>query len=443
MNIQLNEHFGFKKLIKFTLPSVIMMIFTSIYGVVDGIFVSNCVGSDAFAAVNLIMPVIMLLGAVGFMIGTGGSALVSKTLGEGNYAKANKYFSMLVYFAGIFSLVISIIGIVFIKPLSVMLGAEGEILEYCVVYAVILLATNVFFVLQNVFQSFLVVAEKPGMGLAISVAAGLTNIVGDFLLVYVFDGGIAGAALATSLSQFVGGLVPLLYFVFNKKNTLKLCKSKFELKPIVKSCTNGSSEMMTNISMSVVNILYNFQLMKIAGVDGVAAYGIIMYIAFVFVSAFIGYSIGSAPVISYHFGAENTNELKGLLKKSVVIILASATVMTLSAELLAESLAGIFVGYDKALTEMTVNAIRIYSISFMFSGFGIFGSAFFTALNNGFVSALISFLRTLLFQVVTILTLPYLFGINGVWSSVIIAEVLSVITTVYLVFKYRKEYDYI
>ena len=442
MNIQLNEHFGFKKLIKFTIPSVVMMIVTSVYGVVDGIFVSNCVGSYAFAAINLIMPVIMLLAAIGFMIGTGGSALVSKTMGEGDYKKANDYFSMLVYFSLIFSFVISILGIVFIRPISVMLGAEGEILDACIIYGIILFATNVFFVLQNVFQSFLIAAEKPSMGLGISIAAGVTNIVGDFLLVYVFKMGIVGAAVATSFSQLIGGLIPLLYFMFNKENKLKLTKTKFKASVIVKSCANGSSEMLTNISMSLVNILYNFQLMKIAGADGVVAYGIIMYIAFVFVSAFIGYSIGSAPVISYHFGAENTEELKGLLKKSVIIIFTSSLFMTALSELSAKYLAGIFVGYDETLTQMTMNAIRIYSLSFLFSGLGIFGSAFFTALNNGFVSALISFARTLLFQLVMILTLPIIWGINGVWFSVVFAEILSVIVTVVLILKYKKVYNY-
>ena len=442
MNIQLNEHFDFKKLIKFTIPSVEMMIFTSVYGVVDGVFVSNCVGSGAFASVNLIMPVIMLLGCVGFMIGTGGSALVSKTLGEGDTKRANKYFSMLIYFSVFLSFIITVFGMAFIKPLAIMLGAEGQILKDCIIYAVILLATNVFFVLQNVFQSFLIVAEKPVMGLWVSVAAGLTNIVGDFLFVYLFDWGVAGAAAATSISQFVGGLVPLLYFIFNKKNTLKLCKAKLEFKPILKSCTNGSSEMMTNISLSLVNILYNFQLMKIAGADGVVAYGIIMYISFVFVSAFIGYCIGSAPVISYHYGAGNTDELKNLLRKSLTIIFVSSAIMLLFSQLLSKNLAGIFVGYDENLTAMTVRAIRIYSISLLFSGLGIFGSAFFTALSNGLVSALISFFRLLFFQVLMIMTLPLIWGIDGVWSAVVFAELMSVIFTIWMIVKYRKTYGY-
>lgn len=441
--IGLSEHFSYKKLIMFTLPTIIMMIFTSIYGVVDGIFVSNCVGSEAFAAVNLIMPALMILGTIGFMIGTGGSALVSKTIGEGKKDKANEYFSMLMYLLIIVGFILTIVGIIFIKPISALLGAEGEILNYCVIYGRTLLIALIPFVLQNSFQSFLVVAEKPQMGLIISIAAGITNMVLDFLFIYVFKMGVFGAALATGISQFVGGIIPLVFFIRKNNSILKLTKAKFEFKAIVQACTNGSSEMLTNLSMSLVNMLYNMQLMKYAGSDGVVAYGIIMYVGFIFVGTYLGYSIGTAPIIGYHYGAENKEELKSLLKKSLKLILITSVVMTGIAELMSKLLASIFVSYDLELLEMTTRAIRLFAISYIISGFNIFTSSFFTALNNGIVSAAISFFRTLVFQVLMILVLPMIWGIDGIWLAVVFAEILALIVSIIFVVVNRKKYEYI
>ncbi|MCI9247396.1 MAG: MATE family efflux transporter, partial [Clostridia bacterium] len=401
MDIQLSEHFTYKKLIQFTIPTIIMMIFTSIYGVVDGLFVSNCVGSDAFAGVNLIMPALMILGSIGFMIGTGGSALVSKTIGEGNKEKANRYFSMLLYVVTIIGFIFTVIGLIVMEPVAKLLGAEGNLVEICVTYGRTLIIALIPFMLQNCFQSFLIVAEKPRMGLIISIITGVLNMILDFLFIYAFKMGVFGAAVATGISQLIGGIVPLIYFI-KKSETLKLVKTKFELKPILQACANGSSEMVTNISMSVVNMLYNLQLMKYAGADGVVAYGIIMYVSFIFSGTYIGYSIGSAPIVGYHYGAENTKELKSLLKKSLKLLTITSIVMTVIGELLAKPLAGIFVSYDANLLDMTTNAIRIFSISYLISGINIFESSFFTALNNGVVSAAISFLRTLLFQIAMI-----------------------------------------
>ena len=443
MKIELSEHFTYKKLIKFTLPTIIMMIFSSIYGVVDGLFISNCVGSDAFAAVNLIFPVLIIFGSIGFMIGTGGSAIVSKTLGEGENKKANEYFSMLIYLLIILGIIFSIIGFVFIEPIAIKLGAEGIILDYCVVYGRILLIALTAFLLQNSFQSFLVVAEMPTFGLVISVCAGITNMVLDFLFVYVFKWGIIGAAVATTLSQIVGGIIPLIYFIRKNKSKLKLVKTKFSLKPIIKACTNGSSEMVTNLSLSLVNMLYNMQLMKYAGTDGVVAYGIIMYVGFIFIGTYLGYSIGSAPIIGYHYGANNTDELKGLLKKSLKLLIITSIGMTCIAEIFAKPLASIFVSYDKDLLEFTANAIRIYGLSYLVSGINIFASSFFTALNDGAVSASISFIRTLLFQAGTILVLPLLLEITGIWLAIVVAEILAlIVSVVFLVIK-RKKYRYI
>lgn len=442
MKIQLSDHFSYSKLIKFTLPTIAMMIFTSIYGVVDGVFVSNCVGSDAFAAVNLIMPIIMILGSVGFMIGTGGSAIVSKTLGEGKKEKANEYFSMLVYLCDVSGVILSVIGIIFTGPIAVLLGAKGSIAKDCVTYGrtVFFMLTGLF--LQNAFQSFLVVAEKPKLGLFVTLLAGFTNMFLDFLFVYVLRFGVFGAALATGISQFVGSVIPIIYFAGGKNNVLKLTKCRFNKDIIIKTCINGSSEMVTNMSMSLVNILYNMQLMKYIGTNGVVAYGIIMYVGFIFVGTYMGYAVGSAPVISYHYGAGNKDELKNLFKRSLTIIIVSSVVMTLIAEIIAGYLAGIFVSYDNNLLELTTEAIRIYAVSYLISGVNIFASSFFTALNNGVVSAVISFMRMFVFQIVMILLLPVVLGISGIWTAVIAAEVLSVVISVMFLVKNRKKYSY-
>lgn len=442
MKIQLSDHFSYSKLIKFTLPTIEMMIFTSIYGVVDGVFVSNCVGSDAFAAVNLIMPIIMILGSVGFMIGTGGSAIVSKTLGEGKKEKANEYFSMLVYLCVVSGVILSVIGIIFTGPIAVLLGAKGSIAKDYVTYGrtVFFMLTGLF--LQNAFQSFLVVAEKPKLGLFVTLLAGFTNMFLDFLFVYVLRFGVFGAALATGISQFVGSVIPIVYFAGGKNNVLKLTKCRFNKDIIIKTCINGSSEMVTNMSMSLVNILYNMQLMKYIGTNGVVAYGIIMYVGFIFVGTYMGYAVGSAPVISYHYGAGNKDELKNLFKRSLTIIIVSSVVMTLIAEIIAGYLAGIFVSYDNNLLELTTEAIRIYAVSYLISGVNIFASSFFTALNNGVISAVISFMRMFVFQIVMILLLPVVLGISGIWTAVIAAEVLSVVISVMFLVKNRKKYSY-
>ena len=442
MEINLSEHFTYKKLIKFTLPTIIMMIFTSIYGVVDGIFVSNCAGSDAFAAVNLILPAVMILGTIGFMMGTGGSALVSKTIGEGNKEKANRYFSMLIYLLTIIGVILTVVGIFAIQPISKLLGADENMLPDCITYGRTLLIFLVPFCLQNAFQSFLIVAEKPTMGLIVSIISGLSNMFLDFLFIYVLKMGVFGAALATGISQVLGIVVPIIYFISGKNHVLRFTKTKFELKPIIQACANGSSEMVTNLSMSLVNILFNAQLMKFAGANGVSAYGIIMYVGFIFTGTYMGYSVGISPIIGYHYGAGNKDELKSLLNKSLKLLGIVAIAMTFLAEILAKPLASIFVGYDKELLELTINAIRLYSISYIISWFNIFASSFFTALNNGFISALISFLRTLLFQVVMIFVLPTILKINGIWLSVVVAEVLALIVSIACFVKNRKKYEY-
>ncbi len=443
MKIELSEHFTYEKLIKFTIPTIIMMIFTSIYGAVDGIFVSNVVGSDSFAAVNLIMPALMIFGTIGFMIGTGGSALVSKTIGEGDIKKANRYFSMLIYLLIIVGLILSIIAVVTVKPMSKLLGAEGKILEECITYGTVLIMFLIPFVLQNCFQSFLIVAEKPTFGLVISIITGISNMILDWVFMYVLKQGIFGAALATGISQTIGGIVPLIYFIRPNKSKLRLVKTKIEWKAILQACVNGSSEMLTNLSLSLVNMLYNMQLMKYIGADGVVAYGIIMYVGFIFAGTYLGYSIGTAPIIGFHYGAGNTDELKSLLKKSIKLIGITSLIMTIIAEITSKILASIFVSYDIELLNMTANAIRIFSISYLISGFNIFSSSFFTALNNGIVSAAISFLRTLLFQIAMIFILPAIWGVNGIWLAVVFAEILALIVSIIFLYINREKYQYI
>ena len=442
MKIQLSDHFTYGKLARFTIPSIVMMIFTSIYGVVDGIFVSNYVGKTAFAAVNLIMPFLMIFGALGFMIGTGGSALISKTMGEGKREKANELFSMLILLSAAAAAVLTVLGIALMRPVAILLGAEGDMVEDCVVYGRILMVTLVPFILQNEFQSFCVAAERPRLGLAVTVAAGLTNMVLDALFVAVFRWGIVGAAWATSISQLVGGIIPFVYFLLPNSSALRLRRFRFDGRALFRSCTNGSSELVSNLSMSLVNMLYNFQLMRVAGEDGVAAYGVIMYVNFIFVGVFLGYSFGVAPVVSYHYGAGNEGELKSLFRKSLTIIALCAAVLTAAAEGLAGPLSGIFVSYDAGLYEMTRRGFMIYSASFLFMGFNMFGSSFFTALNDGLVSALISFLRAFLFQVGAILVLPALLGIDGVWLAVVTAELLALTVTVTCLVKNKKKYQY-
>ena len=442
MEMEFSDHFSYGKLIKFTLPSVVMMIFTSIYGVVDGIFVSNFVGKTPFAAINLIWPVAMILGAVGFMIGTGGCALVSKIMGEGEREKANEVFSMLIYVSVVIGVILALLGIIFMRPIAILLGAEGDMVDDAAMYGRILSVALPCFLLQNEFQSFLVAAEKPKLGLLITVLAGITNIALDAVLIMVIDKGLAGAAWATAISQIVGGFVPLMYFIFSKKSVLKLGKGSFDGRALLKTCINGSSEMMTNISMSLVSMLYNFQLLKLAGENGVAAYGVIMYVNFIFVASFIGYSVGCAPIVSFNYGAGNTTELKSLFKKSMTIIFVAGVAMTILGFVLASPLSQIFVGYDKELFEMTKRGFYIYTLSFLITGFNIYGSAFFTALNDGLVSAIISFLRTLLFQVIAVMVLPIFFELDGIWYAVIMAEVLALIVTAGFLITKKSKYHY-
>lgn len=442
MSIQLSDHFTHRRLLRFTLPTIGMMIFTSIYSIVDGFFVSNFTGKTAFAAVNFIMPVLMILGIVGFMFGTGGSALIAKLLGEGKKEKANETFSLLIYTSLILGIALALLGMFFIRPVAALLGAEGELLDACVLYARIILAALPFFILQNECQCLFVTAEKPNLGLIVTVAAGLANIVLDALLVAVLHWGLAGAAVATAISQTVGGALPLLYFGRKNPSLLRLGRCRMDVRSLAFTCMNGSSELMNNISISLVSMLYNMQLLRYAGENGIAAYGVLMYVSMIFQAVFVGFSVGSAPVISYHYGAQNESELKNLLKKSVVIVGLFALAMFITGEALSRPLSALYVSYDAELLEMTIRGFAVFSVSFLFSGYAIFASSFFTALNDGVTSALISILRTFLFQITAIIVFPMIWGIDGIWWSIVAADVSSVaIATVFLAAK-RKRFRY-
>ena len=443
MNIQLSDHFTYGRLLRFTLPSIVMMIFTSIYGIVDGIFVSNFAGKTAFAAINLIMPYLMVFGTLGFMIGTGGTALVSMTLGMGDKKKANELFSLLTLVAVIGGVILTVLSLLFLRPAAVLLGAGGQILEDAVTYGAIVQCALIAYILQYAFQSFCIAAEKPNLSLGMTVAAGVCNIVLDALFVAVFHWGLVGAAWATTIAQIFGALIPLVYFSRPNSSLLRFCKCRFDGKALLRTCTNGSSELMNNISMSLVSMLYNLQLLAYAGEDGIAAYGVIMYVNFLFIAIFIGFSIGTAPIIGFNHGADNRQELKGIVKKSAVIMLGFSLIMTGIAELLASPLASVFVGYDGALRDMTVRGFRIYILSFLLCGFNIFASSMFTALNNGLISALISFVRTLVCQVAAVLILPLIFELDGIWMSIVAAELIALILTAVCFVRYREKYHYI
>lgn len=442
MRIQLSDHFTYKRLLRFVMPSICMNVFSALYYIIDGFFVSNFVGKTPFAAINLIFPLLMAISTIGFMIGSGGSAVISKTLGEGEQEKANQYFSLMIYFIIIISTIIAIFGAVFIRPIMSMFGVDGEILEYGILYGRIMFITLPVFILQYTYQCFFVAAEKPNLSLVFMVASGVTHVALDWIFIAIFDWGILGAAYACAAGQIIGGVGPLIYFARKNSSLLKLSKTKFYGKVLWKTCINGSSEMVTNLSTSVMNMIYNFQLLRIAGEDGVVAYGVIMYIYVIFTGVFFGYSIGSSPIVGYHYGAGNTDELKNMFKKGIVLMVVLGVGMLAAAEILNIPLVRTFTSYDEELFRMTSRGFRIYSCSFLFMGFNIWASGFFTALNNGAVSAAISFVRTFVFQIAAIFILPLLIGIDGIWSAIVAAEFVSIFMSAAFLYVYKKHYKY-
>lgn len=443
MNLSISDRFNYSRLLKFTFPSVMMMLFTSIYIIADGFFVSNFVGKTALASVNFAYPVLMILGSIGFMFGTGGSALISKKLGEQKNDEANNIFSFIVVFSILLGIILTVLGLLFMEKIAYAMGARGELLENTTIYGKIILTCLPSYILQYEFQCLFVTANKPRLGLYVTVAAGLTNIIFDYLLICVFHTGIVGGAAATALSQLVGGMIPLVYFIRKNTSFLRLnLHFKFDGKSLIKTVTNGSSEFMSNVSSSIVGAVYNLQLLKYSGEDGLAAYSIIMYVGIIFMSLFIGYSVGSAPIIGYNYGAGDRQHLKSIVKKSFVIISIQSLCMIILSYTLARPLGLVFVSYDKELLEFTIHAFRLYAISFLFCGFSIFSSSLFTALNNGVISALISFMRTLFFQLVCVLLIPIILGTDGIWLATGVAEFLSLIFSISLVLVYRKRYGY-
>lgn len=444
MTQDMARHFTWGALLRFTLPSIAMMIFTSIYGIVDGLFVSNFAGKTAFAAVNFVMPIIMIPSAVGFMIGTGGSAIVAKTRGEGDDAKANRYFTMLTYSGAVMGILLAVAGILVAEPICALMGAEGQMLSDCGLYGRIIFITLPFFVLQYVFQSFFVTAGKPQIGFLVIVIAGCMNIVLDALLVGVFGMGLVGAALATNVSEVLGGGIPVIYFLRkNNKSFLRFTRAPFEGRILGRACFNGMSEMVTNIAMSIVGVLYNLQLMRYIGEDGVAAYGVIMYVMMVFSAIFLGYSMGSSPLMSFQYGAKNRLEMQNLFRKSMAFVWVGGVVMLLLSEASAPLIADVFVSYDEGLWQLTVESFRIYAVAYLFMGFSIYGSALFTSLGNGVVSAVIALLRSLVFEAGSVLLMPVIFGIQGIWLSISVAEAASVVVTLIFILALGRKYGFL
>lgn len=443
MKIQLSDHFTYKRLLRFVFPSIVMMVFTSIYGVVDGFFVSNYAGKTAFAAVNLIMPFIMITSGLGFMFGTGGSALVSLKLGQKDEQNANRYFTMIVYATIIFGSILSIFGYIFTPQIAKLLGATDAMLQDCITYGRINMVFNVPFMLQNLFQAFFITAEKPKLGLYTTIGAGCANMILDFVFVGIFPWGVVGAAAATAISQCIGGIFPIIYFMRKNDSRLSLVKTNIEMDVVVRASSNGASELMSNISSSLISMLYNLQLMKYFGENGIATYGVLMYVQYVFVAIYLGYTIGSSPIISYHYGASNEKEIQNMFKKSYILIILSGILLTLVANLASGLIAKIFVGYDKELLQLTKYAFTLFSLMFAPASINIMTSAFFTALNNGKISALISFLRTLVFQSSTVLLLPLIIGKDGIWLSAMSAEICAIIVSIYCIFAFKEEYHYL
>ena len=442
MEIRLSDHFTFRRLLRFTLPSVVMMVVTSLYSVVDGLFVSNLVGDLALSAVNIVMPIAMIVGASGFMLGTGGSAIVARTLGEGDREKANRYFSLFIWCVVGLGGILSLLCVIFMEPIVRLAGASDLLLADCITYGRILLAGSIPFMLQTSFQSFFVAAERPNAGLVFSLAAGATNMVLDYVFIALLDLGIAGAALATVAGYCVGGLIPLAGFLSPKAATLRLVPTRFYGRQLLHACENGSSELMSNISASVVGILYNVQLMDLMGEKGVAAYSVMMYVDFVFVAAFLGFSVGSAPIVSFHYGAANHRELQNVFRKSMAIIIVTSLAMVCLSEGLCRPLAAAFVGYGDALMDLTVSGFRVFALCYLFCGVSIFASSFFTALCNGLVSALISFLRSFLLRGGLVFLLPLLLGEDGIWVSVVVAEALGAVVSLAFLWALRRRYHY-
>lgn len=440
MNIELAGHYGYRRIVGSVLPSIGMVLITSIYSIVDGFFVANFAGKTGFAAINLTFPAIMMIGSLGLMIGTGGAALVAKIKGEGYPQKANRVFSMLVQFGVALGVVLGVALAIAAPAVARWLGADEPMMEDCILYIRLNMIGMPGFVLQCAFQSFYMAAEKPQLGTLMSAVAGVTNIVLDAVLVWALGMGVTGAAIATAAGCTIGGLFPVYYFASrHNKGSLRIVPTRIIWPYIGKACTNGLSEYVGSIAMNIVTICYNLQLMHYIGEDGVSAYGVVMYIAFIFAAVFIGYNIGITPVIGYHYGARDISEQRSLFHKTIIIISILGILMTITAELFAGQLAHIFVGHDTELTELTIHGMRLNLLAFLICGINMFVSALFTGLNNGYVSATASFARTLVFEMICVWLLPSIWGIDGIWVAWPIAEVLALLLCTLLVIRFAPQ----
>ena len=442
MTSSLDKDIDFKFLIKFSLPSIIMMVFLSVYTIVDGVFISKLVGTDALSAVNIVYPVIALLMAISTMIGTGGNAIVSRKLGEGKTEEARKDFSTLVYTVIFLGVTLSILSYLFLKPIIIFLGANAAIYEYCDIYAKIMLIFTPALLLAMMFKILLVTAGQGHLGLILTVLGGVVNMILDYVFISTFNMGIAGAALATGIGYCITGLCGLVYFIFARKNVLHLVKPHFHADLLKETCINGSSEMVSTLSGSIITLVFNNILMRMAGVDGVAAITVILYLQMLLAAVYMGYAMGISPLLGYNYGKKDEMNLKSIFKISIITISIISGAVLMFGVFKAGSLAALFTHRGTNVYILAESGLRLFSVSFLFSGINIFASSMFTALSNGKVSAIISFVRTLAFQLICLYTLPTFLGINGVWLAIPVAELLSLVVSIYFIRKYRNEYKY-
>ncbi len=442
MNTTISQKFTLTSLLKFALPTTIMMVVLSIYTLVDGVFVSNFVGELAFSAINIIFPFISLIFALGIMAATGGNALVANNLGQGDDEKARENFTLIVIFATGLGLLLMMVGIVFNKEIARLLGATPLIEEYARDYLSTLAPFIPLAIWMGFSQILFVTIGKPTLGLIATLVGGITNIIFDYLFIVVMNMGIKGAALGTGLGYSLPGLFFIYYFLFHRKNSLYFVKPRWRARVLLKTFTNGSSEFVANLATSITTFMFNLIILDLAGEQGVAAIGIILYAQFLLMSAFLGYAQGVAPIFSYAYGARDHLQLKKVFSISIrVIILFSLAIASFS-YFASSSIVGIFVERQSQVFSLAKNGFSVFSLSFLFMGVNIFSSSLFTAFSNGKISASISFLRTLVFILGYLLFLPRFLGLPGVWLAIPLAEFTTMFFSISYLTIQRKKYHY-
>lgn len=418
------------------------MVFMSLYTMVDGVFVSRFAGTAALSAVNIVYPMVSVVVAVGVMLATGGSAIIAKRMGEGKPEQARQNFSYLILAGVLIAVGMAALALVFLKPLLHLLGARGALFELCYAYALPLVFFIPSGILQMLFQTLLVTAGRPMLGLTVTVLGGVANIVLDYLFIVPLQMGIAGAAIATGIGFSIPAVFGLLYFALRRSGPLCFVRPKGGGKMLLRCCANGSSEMVTNMSTAVTTFLFNLLMMRYAGEDGVASITIVLYTQYLMTAVYMGYATGTAPVFSFHHGSRNGEQLRRLFRISMGFIALCSVATFALALVFAKQVVVIFTPAGSPVFEMALYGFRLFSGSFLFAGVGIFASAMFTAFSDGKVSAAISFLRTFAFIVLALLLLPLAMGLDGVWLAVPLAEVLGFGVSLFFLYRKKKRYCY-